>query len=87
MSEWLKEADCKSAGYAYAGSNPAPAIKAALRSQRALVAQLVEHFHGKEGVSGSSPDEGSGFAAHGQSKPQQTSLSAPSASCLSRQQP
>ena len=26
----------------------------------ALVAQLVEHFHGKEGVSGSSPDEGSG---------------------------
>ena len=24
----------------------------------ALVAQLVEHFHGKEGVSGSSPDEG-----------------------------
>src|SRR5438270_6840038 len=24
MSEWLKEADCKSAGSAYAGSNPAP---------------------------------------------------------------
>ena len=23
MSEWLKEADCNSAGYAYAGSNPA----------------------------------------------------------------
>ena len=23
MSEWLKEADCKSARYAYAGSNPA----------------------------------------------------------------
>jgi hypothetical protein len=22
MSEWLKEADCKSAGYAYVGSNP-----------------------------------------------------------------
>jgi hypothetical protein len=26
----------------------------------ALLAQLVEHFHGKEGVSGSSPEEGSG---------------------------
>src|SRR5436305_5484272 len=27
-------------------------------SPRALLAQLVEHFHGKEGVSGSSPEEG-----------------------------
>ena len=27
-------------------------------ARRALVAQLVEHFHGKEGVSGSSPEEG-----------------------------
>src|SRR5687767_6385227 len=26
---------------------------------RALLAQLVEHFHGKEGVAGSSPAEGS----------------------------
>ncbi len=26
--------------------------------QRALLAQLVEHFHGKEGVIGSSPMEG-----------------------------
>ena len=26
----------------------------------ALLAQLVEHFHGKEGVVGSSPTEGSG---------------------------
>jgi hypothetical protein len=25
----------------------------------ALLAQLVEHLHGKEGVSGSSPEEGS----------------------------
>jgi hypothetical protein len=25
---------------------------------RALLAQLVEHLHGKEGVSGSSPEEG-----------------------------
>src|SRR4029079_15099847 len=35
--------------------------------RRALLAQLVEHFHGKEGVAGSSPAEGSwerpGFAA------------------------
>src|SRR3954454_5629216 len=29
----------------------------------ALLAQLVEHFHGKEGVNGSSPLEGSRFPA------------------------
>jgi hypothetical protein len=29
----------------------------------ALLAQLVEHFHGKEGVVGSSPTEGSREAA------------------------
>ena len=29
----------------------------------ALLAQLVEHFHGKEGVAGSSPAEGSCKAA------------------------
>ena len=29
----------------------------------ALLAQLVEHFHGKEGVAGSSPAEGSAKAA------------------------
>src|SRR4029078_9986023 len=29
----------------------------------ALLAQLVEHLHGKEGVSGSSPEEGSAKAA------------------------
>src|SRR6202007_2881067 len=40
----------------------------------ALLAQLVEHFHGKEGVDGSSPSEGSeespviaGFLGKGQS--------------------
>ena len=27
MSEWLKETGCKPVGSAYAGSNPAPAIK------------------------------------------------------------
>src|SRR5260370_41875383 len=31
----------------------------------ALLAQLVEHFHGKEGVVGSSPTEGSGKAPRG----------------------
>jgi hypothetical protein len=30
----------------------------------ALLAQLVEHFHGKEGVPGSSPGEGSRNAPH-----------------------
>jgi hypothetical protein len=29
-----------------------------LQSARALLAQLVEHLHGKEGVDGSSPSEG-----------------------------
>jgi hypothetical protein len=29
-----------------------------LQWPRALLAQLVEHLHGKEGVSGSSPEEG-----------------------------
>jgi hypothetical protein len=30
----------------------------------ALLAQLVEHLHGKEGVDGSSPSEGSAKAPH-----------------------
>ncbi len=41
-----------------------------MAAQSALLAQLVEHLHGKEGVGGSSPPEGfekalysSGFAA------------------------
>src|SRR5690348_4789710 len=37
----------------------APRIGATLMPPRALLAQLVEHFHGKEGVAGSSPAEGS----------------------------
>ena len=36
-------------------------LRLALSDQHALLAQLVEHFHGKEGVSGSSPEEGLGF--------------------------
>ncbi len=52
MPERPKGADCKSAGYAFVGSNPTLGTKA-------LLAQLVEHFHGKEEVSGSNPEEGS----------------------------
>ena len=52
MPEWPKGADCKSAGYAFVGSNPT-------LGTNALLAQLVEHFHGKEEVSGSIPEEGS----------------------------
>jgi hypothetical protein len=39
-------------------SRPTPTRYAGLD---ALLAQLVEHFHGKEGVDGSSPSEGSLF--------------------------
>ena len=52
MPERPKGADCKSAGYAFVGSNPT-------LGTIALLAQLVEHFLGKEEVSGSSPEEGS----------------------------
>src|SRR5262245_56044644 len=55
MSEWLKERGCKPRGYAYAGSNPAPPIRPVGAGTYAQLAQLVEHFHGKEGVAGSSP--------------------------------
>ena len=52
MPERPKGADCKSAGYAFVGSNPTLGTKA-------LLAQLVEHFPGQEEVSGSIPEEGS----------------------------
>lgn len=45
-------ADCKSAGYAFVGSNPT-------LGTLALLAQLAEHFHGKEEVVGPIPTEGS----------------------------
>ena len=35
-----------------------------LNSSNALLAQSVEHLHGKEGVDGSSPSEGSAQAPH-----------------------
>ena len=52
MPERPKGADCKSAGYAFVGSNPTLGTKA-------LLAQLLEQFNGKEEVSGSIPEEGS----------------------------
>ena len=85
VAERSKAADCKSAGFPYAGSNPAPSTKSvafkakfkykAVRSNGcwdlffyliflsvsydfkgiAHIAQLVEHFLGKEEVTGSSP--------------------------------
>src|SRR5947199_3747529 len=41
---------------------PLPSRKAATLGGLALLAQLVEHLHGKEGVDGSSPSEGSAKA-------------------------
>jgi hypothetical protein len=47
MPEWLMGADCKSAGYAYAGSNPARPIHACPCSS------AVEHTLGKGEVTSS----------------------------------
>ena len=70
VPEWPKGADCKSVGAAYGGSNPPPPpprpTEASCRGgvsgrpvRRASIAQLAEHFHGKEGVFGSNPNGGS----------------------------
>ena len=61
VPEWPKGAGCKPAGSAFGGSNPPPCIASRLAtvSNHALLAQSVEHLHGKEGVDGSSPSEGS----------------------------
>ena len=64
MAEWSKAADCKSADrrlrrfepFSYHHREPAD------------LAQQVEHIHGKDGVSGSSPEVGSSFG-HGASSP------------------
>ena len=58
MPEWLKGADCKSAGSAYVGSNPTrPTFFFSPCSS------AVEHSLGKGEVSGSSPDEGTRWTA------------------------
>jgi hypothetical protein len=36
VPEWLKGADCKSAGFAYVGSNPTPSTK--MRSESLIAA-------------------------------------------------
>ena len=62
MPEWLKGTGCKPVGYAYDGSNPsAPTSEPpdADASVPAHIAQSVEHFLGKEEVTGSSPVVGS----------------------------
>ena len=56
MAEWSKAADCKSADTVYEGSNPSPTT---ISYNEADLAQQVEHIHGKDGVSGSSPEVGS----------------------------
>ena len=43
----------------HTGGSARPHLAASRITGRALLAQLVEHLHGKEGVSGSSPEEGS----------------------------
>ena len=53
VPEWLKGADCKSVGAAYPGSNPGSPTSVA------RLAQSAEHLHGKEGVIGSTPIDGS----------------------------
>ena len=68
VPERPKGTGCKPVGSAYGGSNPpAPTTFCARRASvqggatirvPALLAQLVEHLHGKEGVDGSSPSEG-----------------------------
>jgi hypothetical protein len=50
VPEWPKGADCKSAGYAFEGSNPS--LSTILL---AGIAQLVEREPSKLGVAGSSP--------------------------------
>ena len=57
MPEWLKGMGCKPIGYAYRGSNPrAPTMYLELLAH---IAQTVEHFLGKEEVTGSIPVVGS----------------------------
>ena len=59
MPERPKGADCKSAGYAYGGSNPSPPTGCGNLAPPSPLSSAVEHFHGKEGVRGSIPRGGS----------------------------
>ena len=53
VPEWLMGADCKSAGYAYVGSNPTRPI-----FSTSPCSSPVEHSLGKGELSDSNPDEG-----------------------------
>ncbi len=58
LPEWPKGADCKSAGYAFDGSNPSPSTAWTKKGQEetfAGVAQLVERQPSKLNVAGSNP--------------------------------
>jgi hypothetical protein len=58
LPEWPKGADCKSAGYAFDGSNPSPSTGGAAKEEEANiagVAQLVERQPSKLNVAGSNP--------------------------------
>ena len=57
LPEWPKGADCKSAGYAFDGSNPSPSTGSKLGQEEnvAGVAQLVERQPSKLNVAGSNP--------------------------------
>ncbi len=57
MPEWLMGADCKSAGYAYAGSNPARPTTIS----QCPYSSGVEHFIGNEEVMSSNLITGLGF--------------------------
>jgi hypothetical protein len=57
MAEWSKAADCKSAGVRLRRFEPYSHHH--LYIMKADLAQQVEHIHGKDGVSGSSPEVGS----------------------------
>lgn len=59
VPERPKGAGCKPAGLAFVGSNPTAPTAAYIRPR----SSAVEHFHGKEGVIGSSPIGGSRSAA------------------------
>ena len=60
LPEWPKGADCKSAGYAFDGSNPSPSTPRRKAGRSFLhtlagVAQLVERQPSKLNVAGSNP--------------------------------
>ena len=64
MPEWPKGADCKSAGYAFDGSNPSPSTSEGGPIEEediAGVAQLVERQPSKLNVAGSNPVSRSRF--------------------------